>query len=104
MRVFLALILLTTPAYAHDHWINHAQLRDPISRVHCCTPGHDCPVIPHGGIREVISGYWIAETYETIPHIRVIWESPDGRWYRCPYLGQNGKGQTKCLIGPPNSM
>jgi hypothetical protein len=54
--------------------------------------------VPAGGVGEVLGGFLVAETRETIPYSRVLWRSQDGAWWRCRNLAT---GKTRCLIGPP---
>ncbi len=96
MAAALAL-LVTVPALAHDSWISRSRLFDPLSRQWCCNE-HDCAPVDANGVREENGGYRIGETGENIPYSRVIWQSEDGRWWRCRNLVNNA---TRCLIGPP---
>jgi hypothetical protein len=98
----LFLLLLYPHARAHDHgpgaWINHENLRDPMSREHCCDL-RDCRE-ETDNVEAVGGDFRIKSTGETIPHQRVIWRSPGG-WWRCRYLDPARNGETRCLIGPP---
>jgi|RhiMetStandDraft_4_1073278.scaffolds.fasta_scaffold52337_3 hypothetical protein len=93
-------------AIAHDDnhesdWVNEANLKDPLSGVHCCGKD-DCHPVPAGGIEERGNGYLDKETGDLVPKERVIWKSPDGRWWHCLWQWDQPK-QTRCLIGPPPS-
>lgn len=108
---FIWLLASTTAASAHDHgpgsWINRQQLKDPLSKHHCCSAGRDCIEVPHGGLTETGGGYRITESGEHWPYARVIWESQDGRWWRCVYMSDSvlwRRFQTRCLIGPMPSF
>jgi hypothetical protein len=52
-------------------------------------------------------GFFDKEAGDLIPYERVLWKSPDGKWWHG--LGQDydgtrgGKAFTRCLIGPPPS-
>lgn len=94
----VAVVLLTSSfALAHDHWINSMRLTDPVNGDWCCN--HiDCTAVPAGGVGEVSGGFQVAETREVIPYTRIIWKSKDGAWWRCRNLQNN---TTRCLIGPP---
>lgn len=100
MTRLLALLLLISPAMAHDtgpgSWINSGGFRDPQSGEHCCNL-HDCRA---EAVREVSGGY-ATDGGDVVPYSRVIWNSADGRWWRCRYLGGEKIGKTRCLIGPP---
>jgi hypothetical protein len=87
------------PAQAHDSWINLNGLTDPVTKHWCCNHD-DCNAEP---VREVIGGYQV-QTGEVIPFSRILWKSPDGRWWRCRFLSGVQAGQTRCLIGPPPAM
>lgn len=96
----VAHVLLARPANAHDSFISKKRLHDPSSKEWCCN--HiDCAAVPVGGIAEYGRGYLVTETREVIPYARVLWESDDGRWWRCRNLDTNA---TRCLIGPPQGM
>lgn len=95
-----AVLVGIAAALAHDHWINHSRLVDPVTNEWCCNE-HDCDLIDAGGVVEQNGDYFIVETQETFPAARVIWKSGDGRWWRCRYLGGENAGKTRCLIGPP---
>lgn len=100
-----AFLLFMGALRAHDHgdgsWINHQNLRDPVSGEHCCNL-NDC----REEKVEATAGGYLVETGEVIPSRRVVWRSPGG-WWRCRYLGgehtrpDQAAGKTRCLIGPP---
>jgi hypothetical protein len=92
-------ILSAWAARAHDHWINSLGLVDPVSRTSCCSANDDCFEVERGGVREVQGGFFVQQTGEVIAIERIIWKSPDGKWWRCHYKN----GLTRCLIGPPRS-
>lgn len=104
-RIFLATIalVLALPALAHDDgpgaWINHQNLRDPVSGEHCCNL-NDGQEEDASNIEARPHGYLIHSTQEFIEFDRVIWKSPGG-WWRCRYM--DGSNRTRCLIGPPPS-
>lgn len=84
----VGLLSLTFPTEGHDPFTG---LKDPWSKEWCCN-GSDCKptkvwITPAG-----IETMW-GEVFE---QSRVIWQSPDGLWYRCGV--PNGK--SRCLIGP----
>lgn len=93
------LLLLIVPALAHDSWISRQRIVDPVTGEWCCNL-HDCQV---EAVREVSGGYSTAGG-DVVPFSRVIWKSPDGRWWRCRYLGGEKAGKTRCLIGPIPAM
>lgn len=86
-------------AKAHDHgagsWINHQNLRDPVTDQWCCDERDTREETDN--VRAVEGGYLIISTGEVIPRERVIWRSPGG-WWRSRNLSD---GTTRCLIGPP---
>ena len=91
LRIVAALLVLSLSsiAVAHDHWISRNRMIDPQSGEWCCN--HiDCEAVPTGGVSEVIGGYSVAETAETIPYARGLWRSQDGSWWRCRNLRTNG--------------
>jgi hypothetical protein len=47
-----------------------------------------------------ITQYHIVETGEVLDDERVIWQSPDERWWRCRNLDGERPGSTRYLIGP----
>lgn len=97
-----AILLLVAMAlsFAHTHgegsWINQQKLVDPESKEWCCNE-IDCR--PEE-VKPVDGGY-LVETGEVIPAHRVLWKSPDGRWWRCRYMSWATGKLTRCLIGPP---
>ena len=96
-RTALVLALMAwSVADAHDHWINHAGLTDPVSGQWCCNQ-FDCTPVPAGGIRSTATGYLVVETGEEIPSTRLL-PSQDGTFWRCRNRQSN---TTRCLIGPP---
>lgn len=102
MRLLTAALLggfLCLPAYGHDSWINRNGLTDPVTKHWCCNE-HDCEA---ERVREVMGGYMVS-TGEVIPMSRVLWNSPDGRWWRCRFMSGSDVGKTRCLIGPPPAM
>lgn len=113
MRALVALLwlLASSQALAHDtgagSWINLNKLRDPLTKHHCCDR-RDCIQVSAEGLREQTGGYHITETGELWPYSRVLWESQDGQWWRCVYMANQSpihrRGQTRCLIGPPQGM
>lgn len=113
MPLLVAMILLLSSllSAAHDHgpgsWINLRGLKDPLTKHRCCDR-RDCIPIAQDGIVEQSGGYLITETSERWPYSRVLWESQDGRWWRCVYMADQNpihrRGQTRCLIGPPAGM
>jgi hypothetical protein len=84
-------------------WMNQMSLLDPVSKQWCCNE-HDCAPVPAGGVVEQGDGMLVVETGEVIPHERIIWRAPDGRWWRCHNLAGDHVGKTRCLIGPPRGM
>jgi hypothetical protein len=122
--ILVLLLITAAPAWAHDSgdgsWMNQGNLIDPVTKDWCCNE-QDCAPVPAGGVVMIdifaIGGssnaqhlptpppsYLITETGEHIPEERVIWRSPDGRWWRCRNLGGEHPGSTRCLIGPPRGM
>lgn len=100
MRLALAatIALLTLDqAVSHEHWINLEKLHDPVTKVWCCDET-DCFAQPAGEVTPAPGGYSIKKTGELFPASRVLWRSPDGKWWRC------GFAKTRCLIGPPTSF
>lgn len=95
--ILTAGLALARPALSHEHWINRENLHDPVSRAWCCDET-DCFPQPAGAVVPAPGGFKIEATGELIARERVIWRSPDGKWWRCGAL------ETRCLIGPPNSF
>lgn len=91
----LAILLLLSPALAHESWINREKLTDPASKEWCCNR-NDCR---SEQVRETNGGY-VVTTGEFVPFHRVIWKSEDGHWWRCRYMAGERAGKTRCLIGP----
>lgn len=87
--------VLSFPAMAHDHWINHQNLRDPVTGQWCCDERDTQEETDN--IEAVPGGFLVKSTGEIIPKERVIWRSPGG-WWRSRNLSDNS---TRCLIGPP---
>jgi hypothetical protein len=107
--ISIVLIVAASVARAHDvmhvsDWINKKGLVDPKGAGLCCGE-NDCTPIPSNGIELRNGGYYLVETRETISSERVIWQSDDGRWWRCaPKDSIGNRSHTRCLIGPPQSL
>ena len=98
IRLATALLLASSvSAAAHELWINRERLVDPVTKRWCCD-STDCFAQPAGSVKAVPGGYQTS-TGEVFPGNRVLWRSPDGKWWRCGY----GK-KARCLIGPPTSF
>jgi hypothetical protein len=93
-----------TAALGHGawQWIEDYRLYDPQTGDWCCGK-NDCGAIEGDGISQTSLGYQIKATGEVIPYSRVIWESPDGKPWRCWNTYGERKGLTRCLIMPPPS-
>ena len=98
-KLFVVVVLVASPALAHDDWISQQRLVDPISGEWCCDH-KDCAPVQKNGVQEVPGGYFVYKTGETVPYRRVVWKSPDGAWWLC-HMYKNGKPVVRCLIGPP---
>lgn len=98
MHRLTIVLLVSTPALAHDSWISREKLTDPLTKEFCCNM-NDCAE-ELGGVDPVAGGYLIRQTGEVVERKRVIWRSPGG-WWRCRYLSGPKANQTRCLIGPP---
>lgn len=96
----LFVLLVASPAQAHDSWINRQRLVDPTTGEWCCNSG-DCFEVKKGGVTEVVGGFFVSRTGETIPHRRVVWRSQDGAWWECLWH-VDGNPRIRCLIGPPS--
>ncbi|HLN07928.1 MAG TPA: hypothetical protein VK281_03045 [Xanthobacteraceae bacterium] len=100
-------IVASTPALAHDHWISRENLSDPVTHSVCCGEG-DCEDLGDQGIavRERGATFVLGDSGEQIEKNRVLWRSPNGHWWRCGYDAREVDGSqhtvTRCLIGPPN--
>lgn len=90
-----AFIFLVEPTYAHDHWINHGDYRDPVTKQHCCG-AKDCHTLPVGSYIETPSGWYIPSVNQTVAYARGI-PSEDGHAYICQYGGTN---EVRCFFFP----
>jgi hypothetical protein len=88
-------VMAVAQSRAHDHWIQHQNLRDPVTNQWCCDERDTQEETDN--IEAVPGGYLVKSTGEIIPKERVIWRSPGG-WWRSRNLSDN---TTRCLIGPP---
>ncbi len=95
LSILAAGVVFVKFAFAHDHWIRHQNLRDPISGQWCCDERDTREETTN--IEAVPGGFRIISTGEVIAKERVIWRSPGG-WWRSRNLAD---GSTRCLIGPP---
>jgi|SRR5215472_13001559 len=98
-KVIVGVFALASYGLAHDHWINHKELHDPITHQWCCND-NDCRAEE---VVEKPEGVLVSNG-ELISWDRVIWDSPDGKWWRChDMMAGNGvplHDVTRCLIGP----
>lgn len=103
--IIAALFVLSRSALPHEHskdgaWIGKANLHDPKSGDWCCNE-NDCDPVPADGLAEEFGGYRIKVSGELWPDDRVLWKTPDGRWWRCRHTFGEKIGLTRCLLGPP---
>ncbi len=111
LAITLAAVLLTTPAAAHDHWINYGGYRGP-DGIHCCGD-NDCEALPdRGAVKIVKSGYAISYRSrflawssgktgipnvvdETVPFSEAQ-SSEDSHYWRC----QKSDNTRRCFFAP----
>ena len=96
MRALILLLLLVTPALAHDSWINRGGYKSPDGKEFCCGEG-DCFMVEP--VRTTASGYLILVTGETVPFSEAL-PSPDGKYWRC----RKPDGSRRCFFAPPPSI
>ncbi len=89
------LLLMLTPAIAHDSWISRGGLKNAAGEW-CCGEG-DCFMVEP--VRVTSNGYLIMATGELVPE-REAQPSPDGKYWRCKRLD----GSRRCFFVPPPSM
>lgn len=102
IRAAVAATLLLFPAHDPMHlsdWIQNGGFKDPQSGQVCCGES-DCKPVPDYGITQTEGGYYISESREFFPTNRVLWQSRDGRWWRCAPWENGQQLRTRCLIGP----
>lgn len=98
LSIVTLLLILIGAASAHDHWIGRGGYRDPVSGASCCGT-MDCAALRDGAVIARRGGWHVVETGEVISYARTL-DSPDGRFWRCRFLGGERKGQTRCLFAP----
>lgn len=97
IRALLVLILLVSPALAHDSWISRGGHRNAAGEW-CCGDG-DCFVVE--GVKHVslpAVGYRLPSG-EFVPQSEAQ-PSPDGSFWRC----KRPDGTRRCFFAPPPSM
>jgi hypothetical protein len=91
----VALALLTTPAFAHDFWINKGHYKSP-SGEHCCGP-NDCQRVDAQSVSITPRGYHLIGG-ELIPFAEAQ-QSEDGEYWRC----KRYDGSRRCFFAPQPS-
>ena len=89
------LLLMITPALAHDSWISRGGLKNAAGEW-CCGEG-DCFMVEP--VRITANGYLIMATGEIVPE-REAQPSPDGKFWRC----KRPDGSRRCFFAPSPSM
>lgn len=90
-------LLLFSPAYAHDFWINHSGYKSTVDGSHCCG-NNDCFVVPSSEMQSTPTGWVIKTTGETIPYSEAQ-SSEDGEFWRC----KKYDGTRRCFFAPQPS-
>jgi len=96
-RSLLLLALMSTPAAAHDHWINRGDYKGSDGQ-HCCGP-NDCFRVPGDRIKATPRGYVLLDYNETVPYSQAI-PSEDRSFWRC----KKWDGSRRCFFAPSNSF
>ncbi len=91
----LAVLLLISPASAHDSWIQRGGHRNAAGEW-CCGEG-DCFVVPSPSVGITAQGYSLFGM-ETVP-FNEAQPSPDGAYWRC----KRPDGSRRCFFAPPHS-
>ena len=117
MRVLAALLMISTPALAHD-W--YSGTRDPVTGGGCCGVA-DCAVlkIEPGMLTGEVDGYRLRLTAEQAGRINparkmpvdtlIVWDrmqpSPDGNFHLClpTYPTPNMAADYFCFFAPPST-
>ena len=94
--VIFALALFSSPASAHDFWINWGGYKSPIDGSHCCGD-HDCQAIPAEQVQITSKGYALMNG-ELVPYSETQ-ESEDGQYWRC----KRYDGSRRCFFAPQPS-
>lgn len=95
MRILAILLLIASPASAHDWWGNHTQV-DPQTKALCCGVS-DCKMLPLTSTEVRTNGVYLKDTAELIP-IERVQPSKDGFVWACRW-----GGETKCFFYPQSS-
>ena len=85
-------MLLTSPGWAHDSWINRGAYTDQ-NGIHCCGP-NDCDLIHPSRVVSTPSGYLIDRTLH-VPYSQAQ-PGEDGYYHRCHYPDN----RTRCFFTP----
>ena len=115
MRILLALLVLSTPAFAHDWYTGKT---DPVTKRLCCG-GSDCSMlrVEPGMLSGDASGYRLRMTAEQASKINpyrknpvdtiIPWErvqdSTDGNYHVCLPSYPMDPADFFCFFAPPNS-
>lgn len=107
--VFIALLLVISPAFAHDAWISKGGLKNPAGEW-CCGEG-DCGVLVSGRPVALPGGWHVVATFrvtlangtsfdvrvdEVVPYSETQ-PSPDGMFWRCHRPDKT----RRCFFAPP---
>ncbi len=89
----LGLAFLSSPAFAHDFWINHGNYKSPIDGVHCCGD-NDCRALAPEDVKITPRGYALMNG-ELVPFSEAQ-PSEDGEYWRC----KRYDGSRRCFFAP----
>ena len=91
----IVIILLTGPALAHDHWINHGHYTSPKTGELCCGD-QDCELVPEENVKITPQGYRLT-TGEVVPYAETL-KSEDGHFWRCHRF--DAAQSRRCFFAP----
>ena len=89
----LAMLAISSPAAAHDFWINNSGYRSPVDGSHCCGD-NDCRAYAPDAVRVTPTGYALP-TGELVPFSEAL-KSEDGEYWRC----KRYDGSRRCFFAP----
>jgi hypothetical protein len=92
----LALAFFTSPAFAHDFWINHGDYKSPADGTHCCGD-NDCKMLSPEEVKVSQRGY-VLMNGELVPFSEAQ-PSEDGEYWRC----KRYDGSRRCFFAPQPS-
>jgi hypothetical protein len=90
----IAVVSISSVAYAHDNWISRGGFRGPQNGEWCCGAS-DCTVVPSQSVKPSSVGYELQPNQEVVPYKEAL-PSVDGQYWRC----HRPNGTRRCFFAP----